>query len=227
MSQEQTTPKVLIIFYSLSGQSRGLINLFAAGLKDEGVSVTIEQLKTCGKITFPFKNVVQTLKMMLTTFLRFRIPITELHSRCFESYDLIVLSGPTWSYNPSGPVLSLFDRDGHALLAGRLVLPLISCRGFYRLHDFFLRKKLVSLGASLQESLIFSHPVSEPWSTIGVFLKSSGYTPEKMKFFSTYYPHFGHTTAQLQQARMYGQQNGRRLMEKKQGNTDYPDTTTQ
>ena len=220
MSQEQTTPKVLIIYFSLSGQSRGLINLFAAGLKDEGVSVTIEQLKACGKISFPFKSVVHTLKMMLTTFLRVRIPITELQSRCFEPYDLIVLSGPTWSYNPSGPMLSLFDRDGHDLFAGQRVLPLISCRGYYRLHDYFLRKKLVRLGARLEESLVFSHPVSEPWSTIGVFLKSAGYRPENMKFFSNYYSHFGHTTAQLRQARSCGQRTGRDLMVKHYENAD-------
>ena len=215
MGQEQTTPNVLIIYYSLSGQSRGLVNLFKAGLKDEGVCVAVEQLRACEKISFPFKSITYTLKMMITTFFRFRIQIEPLHSRCFKSYDLIVISGPTWSYNPSGPVLSLFDRDGQTLMAGQRVLPLISCRGYYRLHNYFLRKKLISLGADLEESLVFTHPVSEPWSTIGVFLKSAGYRPEIMNFFRNYYPHFGHTTAQLKQARTYGRQIGHCLIAEK------------
>lgn len=214
VEKEQTGPKVLIVYFSLSGQSRGLINLFASGLKDEGVSVIIEQLKACPKISFPFKNVLHTAVMMLTTFLRFRIPIEELHPGCFKPYDLIVLSGPTWSYNPSGPILSLLDRDGQDLLGGRQVLPLISCRGFYRLHDFFLRRKLSRLGARLEKSLIFSHPVPEPWSTIGVFLKSSGYCPEKMRYLGTYFPHFGHTVDQLHQAQACGRQFGRELTAK-------------
>lgn len=212
VGHKNTTAKVLIIYFSLSGQSRGLINLFSAGLKDQGITVRVEQLKACEKISFPFKNVYHTIKMMLTTFFRFRIPIEPLHQCCFEPFDLIVIGGPTWSYNPSGPILSLLDRDGHALVSQQRVLPLISCRGYYRLHDFFLRKKLVSLGADLEESLIFSHLTSEPWSTIGVFLKSAGYHPEKMKRLSTHYPHFGHTTEQLQQARICGQQTGRKLI---------------
>jgi hypothetical protein len=212
VGQEQTAPNVLIIYYSLSGQSRGLVNLFKAGLKDEGVSVAVEQLRACEKISFPFKNIVPTLKMMIITFFRFRIQIKPLNSWCFKSYDLIVISGPTWSYNPSGPVLSLFDRDGGTLMAGQRVLPLISCRGYYRLHNYFLRKKLISLGADLEDSLIFTHPVSEPWSTIGVFLKSAGYRPEIINFFRNYYPHFGHTTAQLKQARTYGRETGRNLI---------------
>jgi len=215
VGQEQTTPNVLIIYYSLSGQSRGLVNLFKAGLKDEGVCVAVEQLRACEKISFPFKSITYTLKMMITTFFRFRIQIEPLHSRCFKSYDLIVISGPTWSYNPSGPVLSLFDRDGQTLMAGQRVLPLISCRGYYRLHNYFLRKKLISLGADLEESLVFTHPVSEPWSTIGVFLKSAGYRPEIMNFSRNYYPHFGHTTAQLKQARTYGRQIGHYLIAEK------------
>ncbi len=218
MEKEQTEPKVLIIYFSLSGQSRGLINLFASGLKDEGVSVSIEQLKARRKISFPFKNVLHTTIMMLTTFLRFRIPIKKLHPRCFEPYDLVVLSGPTWSYNPCGPMLSLLDRDGRDLFDGRQVLPLISCRGFYRLHDFFLRRELSRLGAGLEKSLIFTHPVPEPWSTIGVFLKSSGYCPEKMNHLKVHFPHFGHTVDQLHQAQTCGRQFGRALIARKQRN---------
>jgi len=211
VGQKKSSASVLIIYFSLSGQSRGLINLFSAGLKDEGISVRIKQLKACEKISFPFKNIYHTFKMMLTTFFRLRIPIEPLEQYCFEPYDLIVIGGPTWSYNPSGPILSLLDRDGQALVSGQRVLPFISCRGYFRLHDVMLRKRLSTLGGELEESLIFSHPVPEPWSTIGVFLKSAGFQPEKMRVIRTHYPHFGHTTEQLQLARLRGRQTARAL----------------
>jgi len=213
---KQTSAKVLNNYCSLSGQTRELINRFATGLRDVGIPVVIEQLKACEKISFPFKNSFHTVKMMLTTFFRARTPIETLNPHCFEMYDLIVLSGPTWSYNPSGPILSLFDRDGMKLFRGKQVLPLISCRGYYRIHDYLLRKKLTSLGGELENSLIFKHPIPEPWSTIGVFLKSAGFTPEKMRFFSRHYPHFGHTTSQLEEARLYGQHTGRTLVRKRE-----------
>lgn len=211
MNRHQTDLNVLIIYFSLSGQSRGLVNLFATGLKEEGISVTIEQIHALKKISFPLKGSLDTLKMMCTTFFRVHTPIHELNPVCYKSYDLIVLSGPTWSYNPSGPILTLLTGEGKKLFYHRRVLPLLSCRGYYRLHNFFLRKKLMRLGAMLEESLIFSHPVSEPWSTLGVFLKSAGYQPEQMKYLSRHYPRFGHSAEQLQQVRIYGRQVARNL----------------
>ena len=212
MDQKQTSPRVLIIYYSLSGQSRGLVNLFATGLRDRGISVRIEQIRAQERIIFPFKNPVHTFKMMLLTFFRLRVPIKDLDPACFEDHNLVVLSGPTWSYNPSGPVLSLIDRDGHALFSGKSVMPLISCRGYYRLHNYFLRKKLARIGAHLLESRIFNHPIAEPWSTIGVFLKSSGYHPERMEFLSTRYPRYGHNKQQLQEVRASGRMIAEQLL---------------
>ena len=213
MDRQHTPPSVLIIYYSLSGQSRGLVNLFAAGLRDEGVSVTVEKLKASERVVFPFKSTIHTIRMMVTTFFRLRIPIKPLNTICFSPYNLIVLAGPTWSYNPCGPILSLFDRDGTMLFAGKRVLPLISCRGYYRLHNYLLRRELLKMGAHLEESLILNHPVEEPWSTIGVFLKSSGYHPEKMDLLKNHYKHYGHTKDQLKKVREHGQDTAKRLLQ--------------
>lgn len=190
-------PRVCIIYFSLSGQSRGLINLLAAGLRSEGVEVVIEQIALRQRIGFPFFSVLKTIQMMVLTFFRKRMEILPLSEICYQSYDLIILAGPTWSYNPSGPILDLLDRFGQKLLDDKQVTPLISCRGYYRLHDWGLRRILQRCGARLTKSIIVHHPVREPWSTIGVFLKSAGYQPDEMSFLAERYPHFGHSVDQL------------------------------
>jgi len=197
--------RVLIIYFSLSGQSRGLVNLLAAGMRKGGVAVTIERVVTEKRLRFPFGTVIHTLWMMLITFLRARVAIREPSPACFEPYDLIVLSGPTWSYNPSGPILSLLDHYGRQLFAGHRVMPLISCRGYYRLHNLLLRAQLKRCQANLEPSLIVHHPVKEPWSTIGVFMKSAGFRPERSKWLSERYSHYGHTVSQLTSIKSYGQ----------------------
>jgi hypothetical protein len=141
---------------------------------------------------------------MLITFLRVRTPINPPAAVCYDDYDLTVLAGPTWSYNPSGPVLSLLDLYGERLFRERRVMPLLSCRGYYRLHDYTLRLQLQRCGAKLEKSLIFNHPVAEPWSTLGVFLKSSGYNPAKIDCLATRFPHFGHSPEQLKLAKVQG-----------------------
>ena len=204
MSNPQGHPRILIIYYSLSGQSRGLINLLASGMREGGSAVAIEKLQTVEKISFPFHGFIHTFWKMLITFLRVRTPIEAVSRECYEPYDLIILAGPTWSYNPSGPILSLLDDYGDRLFRGRRVMPLLSCRGYYRLHDFILRAQLRRCGALLEPSLIFKHPVSEPWSTVGVFLRSAGHNPSKIGFLSQRYPHFGHSSEQLLQAKEKG-----------------------
>ncbi|MEE4313179.1 MAG: hypothetical protein V2J11_01710 [Desulfofustis sp.] len=204
-------PRVLIVYFSLSGQSRGLINLFAAGLRSQGVVVVIEQLQPQNRIGWPFGTILRTLWMMLVTFLRRRTPIHPVSKACFRSFDLVVLAGPTWSYNPSGPILSLLDRYGQRIFSGQRVLPLISCRGYYRYHQWILKRMLNRFTDRVENALVFTHPVREPWSTLGVFLKSAGFRPEKIALLASRYHRFGHTRQQLLSAKAQGKTIGESL----------------
>ncbi len=203
--------KVLILYYSLSAQTSGLVHRLGAGLEEQGVQLVCERLQPLAPHHFPLGTVPATLFMMFITFLRVRMPIQPLSPICWEHYDLIVLAGPTWSYNPSGPVLSLLDRDGARLFVGQQVLPLISCRGYWRMHWLSLRFQLARCGAKVVGRMIFAHPSKEPWRTMGVFLKLAGRVPERSRWLSRYYPRYGHSREQQEQAFAYGQAIGRAL----------------
>jgi len=215
-SGESQPVKVLILYYSLSAQTSGLVHRLGAGLETQGVQVVCERLQPLAPRKFPFGTVPATLFMMLITFLRVRMPIQPLPPVCWEHYDLMVLAGPTWSYNPSGPVLSLLDRDGARLFGGQQVLPLISCRGYWRMHWLSLRFQLARCGAKVVNRMVFAHPSKEPWRTIGVFLKLAGRVPERSGWLSRYYPRYGHSREQQDEAFAFGQAIGQAL---KQGDS--------
>ena len=198
--------QVLFIYYSFSGQTGVLINRLAAGLKEQGVEVFFEKLKPVRHLRFPVGSIFGTYLMMFSTFFRKRIPVQELSDKCSQDYDLIILAGPTWSYNPSGPILSFLDRDGEDVLGGREVLPLISCRGYWKAHWWGLRRKLEKCGARFSNMIAFSHPSPEPWRTIGVFLKIAGKNPERAGFISKHYSRFGHSADQMEEAFRFGVQ---------------------
>jgi hypothetical protein len=208
-------PQVLFLYFSFSGQTGVLVNRLAAGLKEQGVEVSFEKLKPVRHLRFPVDGILRTFVMMLTTFCRIRVPIRELSPKCDREYDLIILAGPTWSYNPSGPVLSFLDRYGSEVLGGQEVLPLISCRGYWKLHWWGLRRKLRKCGAHFSNLIAFSHPNPEPWCTIGVFLKIAGKNPERSGFISKHYDRFGHSNKQMEEAWRFGVQIGESL----KGNT--------
>ena len=203
--------KVLILYYSLSAQTSGLVHRLGAGLEAQGVQLACERLQPLAPRHFPLGTVPATLFMMFITFLRVRMPIQPLPLLCWEPYDLIVLAGPTWSYNPSGPVLSLLDRDGAKLFAGQQVLPLISCRGYWRVHWLSLRWQLARCGATVVGRMIFAHPSKEPWRTIGVFLKLAGRVPERSRWLGRHYSRYGHSREQQEQAFANGQAIGQAL----------------
>ncbi len=168
-----------------------------------------EQLSPLEELRFPIGTIWSTIIMMLQTFLRKRYPVRTINPVCFEPYDLVILAGPTWSYNPSGPILSLIDRDGKLVFAGKEVMPFISCRGYWRVHYFGLKQLLKQCGAKVVAPIVFSHPTPEPWRTIGVFLKLAGKAPETgSSWFRRFYPKYGHSRQQVENSRKVGKKLG-------------------
>jgi hypothetical protein len=211
MMVSEKAPRVLLLYYSFSGQTSGLVHHLAEGLVASGVTVTEERLLPETPLRFPIGTIPRTFRMMLTTFLRRRVAIVPLAAHCFTPHDLIILAGPTWSYNPSGPILSLLDRDGARLFQGGQVLPVISCRGYWRMHLWGLKRLLVALGATVVNRIVFTHPVPEPWLTMGVFLKLAGKNPEKSRLLGKFYRKYGHSRRQFQEAERVGELLGEAL----------------
>ena len=200
----EKSPKVLFLYYSFSGQTGVLVNRMAAGLKEQGVEVFFEKLKPVKHLRFPTSGFMKTCALMFATFFRKRVPIQELSFRCRQEFDLVILSGPTWSYNPSGPILAFLDRDGREVLEGRDVVPIDFLPGILAVPLVGLRKMLNQCGANIVNLIAFSHPNPEPWRTIGVFLTIAGKNPEGSSFFGKYYTRFGHTTDQMEEAHRFG-----------------------
>lgn len=198
------TKRVLLICYSMSGQTSSLRLRLTAGLEEGGVSVTTERLTPINPIRFPLGSIPATISKMVTTFFRQKTSIEPLSKASRQQHDLIILAGPTWSYNPSGPILSLIQRDGAAIFNNQVVIPLISCRGYWRMHWFGLAHLLRKCGATVGKPMVFAHPSKEPWRTIGVFLKLAGHLPEKSRFIGRHYPRYGHINQQHDEAQRLG-----------------------
>lgn len=203
--------RVLLLYYSFSGQASGLVHRLVGGLASRGVEVVMERLHPEVPLRFPIGSIPRTFKMMFTSLFRYRVEIAPLPLVCFAPYDLIILAGPTWSYSPSGPVLRLLDRDGRQLFAGRRVLPFISCRRYWRNHFSYLKRRLIACGAIVANRVVFTHPSPEPVLTLGVFLKLAGRNPEKSRFLGKWYHKYGHSQQQLQEAELVGVRLGEAL----------------
>ena len=199
---------IAVVSFSLSHQTGKVVREIVKGAESAGIPAPIPHIRLVPSppIPFPFPSVGYTVAAMVKTLFRARIAIEEIDLSPLQSSRLLILAGPTWSYNPSGPMLSFLDRYGELAIPGKRVLPVISCRGYWRLHWRYLRERIRRMGGTPLGPWVFTHPVPEPWRTIGVFLTVAGKHPRRFPWLKSHYPRYGHDARQLEEARRMGTQ---------------------
>jgi len=205
--------RVLIVYYSFTQQTRMQLDKFTAGLESAGVEVALERLEPVSPYAFPFRTNVGLAVAMLQTFFQKRMPIKSPAERCFDSWDCIVLAGPTWSYNPSGPMLDFLDRYGPDVCGGKTVIPFISCRAYWQLHYWTIKRMLGRCGSKVGEPIVFTHPVNEPWRSLGLLLKlRAKMAHEQYAWLRKHYPRYGHSEQQGLEALEHGRNLAKTLL---------------
>jgi len=202
--------RVLVVYYSYTQQTRILLKQFCAGLEEQGVEYDYERIESVNPYEFPFKTDLRLISVMIRTFFRGRKEIQPISEKCFGSWDYIVLAGPTWSYHPSGPILDFLDRYGESVLAGKKVLPFISCRSYWRVHYLSLKRLLEKVGARPLSPIVFEHPMKEPYRVMGLLLKLRGKIIQQ-DWFRKHYESYGHSKAQRQEAFKCGVDFGKNI----------------
>lgn len=209
-----TTKRVLVVYYSFTQQTRLQLDKFIAGLESAGVEVTQERLEPLRPYAFPFRTNVRLTIAMIATFFRKRMPIKPVAQGCFDSWDCIVLAGPTWSYHPSGPMLDFLDRYGPDVCGGKLVIPFISCRAYWQWHYWTIKRMLGRCGSMVGEPIVFTHPVKEPWRSLGLLLKLRGkMAHQQYAWLRKHYPKYGHSEEQGLDALDYGRDLAGKLLD--------------
>jgi len=186
---------------------------FISGLEGSGVEVTQERLEPIHPYEFPFRSNMRLMTAMAMTFLRKRMTIRPVAEFCYGPWDCIVLAGPTWSYHPSGPVLDFLDRFAKEVCGGATVIPFISCRSYWQLHFWTLKRRLAVFGCNVRNPIVFMHPQKDPWRFIGLILQLRGKMMRRENsWFRKHYPGYGHSKEQGNEAMDAGKQLAEQLL---------------
>lgn len=142
--------KVLVLYYSQTGQLKEIANNFLAPLVDDnGIEVDFARVETEHQFPFPWTRLTFFNAFPESVFgTPFNLkPIEFDHSK---DYDLIILAYTVWYLNPSIPISSLLQNEAAAnIFSGKKVITLIGSRNMWVLAQERVKRHLKDLKSDL------------------------------------------------------------------------------
>ena len=148
-----TAPKVLIIYYSQTGQLATLAQQFAAPLQQAGITVDCVPLVPQQPYPFPwwfwhfFDTFPESAHLRPAPIKPPQIP--------HDDYDAVVIAYTVWFLAPAQPITAFLQReDTRRLLAGKPIITLIGCRNMWLSAQEKMKTLLAANGARLIGNIV-------------------------------------------------------------------------
>jgi len=148
--------KVLVLYYSQSGQMKKMVDSVTAPLKEsEGVVVAYRKIKPVTKYPYPwpfypfFDAFPEAIYMNGCEV----EPLEDVT----DDYDLIILGYTIWFLSPSIPVTGFMQSEqAKALFKGKPVVTLIACRDMWVMAQEKMKKLLEDVDATLVDNVVLT-----------------------------------------------------------------------
>lgn len=134
--------KILIVYYSQSGQLESVLKEIAAPLEEEpGIQVDTIRLRPRNDYPYPW-GFFQFLDTFPESVYMEGPELEETGLTGEESYDLIILGNTTWYLSPAPPISSFLKSDaGQKLIKKSHIVSVIACRnmwvrGYIKMREF-------------------------------------------------------------------------------------------
>lgn len=146
-------PKILVIYYTQTGQLKRIVDTVIGPLQDMA-TIVYEELKPVQPFAFPWKKQTFYDTMPETVLGRPRA-IEPLKVDPDEHFDLVVLAYQPWFLSPSQPTAALLQSEqGKKLLNGKPVITLMGCRNMWLSAQEKVKGYLQDAGAHLVGNIV-------------------------------------------------------------------------
>jgi flavodoxin len=144
--------KVLVIYYSQSGQLKKVLDSFVSSLGDEKVKIDIKAIQPKEKYPFPWPFYTFFDEFPESVYLD-GCEIEDL-SNVDDDYDLIILGYTVWYMAPSIPITSFMQsKQAKKIFKGKPVVTVIACRDMWVLAQEKMKDMLNYLEARLVDNV--------------------------------------------------------------------------
>lgn len=146
-------PKILVIYYTQTGQLKRIIDAVVAPLEQQA-TIVYEEIVPVQPFPFPWKK-QQFFDTMPETVLGKPRSIQPLKVSPDEHFDLVILAYQPWFLSPSQPTAAFLQSPEAArLLKGKPVLTLLGCRNMWLNAQEKVKAYLKNTGANLVGNIV-------------------------------------------------------------------------
>jgi len=147
--------KVLVIYFSQTGQLREIINAFIAPFeKFNNITVVIKELKPVPAFPFPWSS-DSFFQAMPESVIGIPCEIEPLALKGENNFDLIVIAWQPWYLSPSIPIHSFFQHEAaKKLLYGKPVVTLCGSRNMWVMAHERVRDYIQKAGGRLVGNIV-------------------------------------------------------------------------
>jgi len=195
--------KILIIYYSQTGQLKDVIDSILAPVKkNPEVSIIYEELKPKPPYPFPW-TAYQFCDVFPESVAEVSCDLQPLSRNTDDEYDLIIIAYTVWYLSPSIPVATFLQSlQAEKIMHGRPVLTIIGCRNMWLLAQEKVKQKIKKIGAHLTGNIVLTDKTN---NLVGVLTIAVWMLTGKKDRFLKFFPHPGISDQDIKEAGRFGE----------------------
>jgi len=194
--------KVLVIYYSQSGQLTEIVQSVLAPLKkNENVSVVFEEIRPRKNYPFPWSR-HQFCDAFPEAFQEIPCELEPFGFNPEDDFDLIILAYTVWYLSPSTPVLSFLQSpEAKRLIHNRPVITLIGCRNMWLLAQEKVKRRIYAMDGEIKGNVVL---MDRAMNLIGIVTIAAWMLTGKKDRFLRIFPRPGISDRDIQHAEIFG-----------------------
>ncbi|MCB1500405.1 MAG: hypothetical protein KDK07_11565 [Bauldia sp.] len=149
--------RILLIFYSQSGEADRIATLFHEEMAGVGHLVTQVRLRPEADYPYPWRSIHRFFDVMPETQVGEPPPIRRPAFDADADYDLVILVTPVWFLSPALPVQGFFRRPEARVLRDRPVLTVTVSRAMWQNGSETVKRLLAGAGARHIDNVVVTH----------------------------------------------------------------------
>ncbi len=159
--------RILIIYYSQTGQLRKILDSITAPMKNE-MDLIFEELKPVPAFPFPW-NGMPFFQAFPESVMEIPCQLEPLKCDPDGNYDLVILAYPVWYLSPAIPMNSFLQLTAASkILKGRPVITILGVRNMWIMAQERVKARIAASGGRLAGNIVLCDPAPNLKSVITI-----------------------------------------------------------